>query len=210
MKLRIVIAGLLIGLAAFAADNGAELFQAAVTQERAAGNLEEAIKLYQRVAKEFASDRALASKALVAEARCYEKLGQNKADQATKLYEQVARDYRDQPDQSATARERLAVLQAGSKPKAGTGMTAQAQALQREGWNVGPFTFYSARQNGGANALIVGAMMRHDDTKSQGAGERHYEGGPDRLDVQHIRAPPGCGQHPQERMDDGLKSPRSR
>jgi hypothetical protein len=36
------------------------LFQKAVTQERAAGNLEEAIKLYQRVATEFASDRALA------------------------------------------------------------------------------------------------------------------------------------------------------
>ena len=78
MKLRILLAGLLCGLAALA-ESGPELFQKAVTQERAAGNLEEAIKLYQRVAKEFASDRALAAKALVQAARCYEKLGQDKS-----------------------------------------------------------------------------------------------------------------------------------
>ena len=107
MKLRVLVAGLVLGLAAFAADSGAELFQKAVTAERAAGNLEEAIKLYQRVAKEFASDRALAAKALVQEARCYEKLGQ---DKAVKIYEQVARDYRDQREPSATASARLAVL----------------------------------------------------------------------------------------------------
>ena len=77
MKLRILFAGLMFGLAALAADSGAELFQKAVTQERAAGNLEEAIKLYQRVAKEFASDRALAAKALVQAAQCYELLGQD-------------------------------------------------------------------------------------------------------------------------------------
>jgi hypothetical protein len=110
MKLRLFIAGLLIGAAAFAADTGPELFQKAVTQERAAGNLEEAIKLYQRVAKEFPSDRALAAKALVAEARCYEKLGQ---DKATKLYEQVAHDYKDQREPAATANARLAALRQG-------------------------------------------------------------------------------------------------
>lgn len=68
MKLRIVLAGLMMALAGFAAETGAELFQRALTEERAAGNLEEAIKLYQRIAKEFASDRALAAKALVLEA----------------------------------------------------------------------------------------------------------------------------------------------
>jgi hypothetical protein len=62
MKLRILVVSLIFGMVAFAADTGAELFQKAVTQERAAGNLEEAIKLYQRVATEFASDRALAAR----------------------------------------------------------------------------------------------------------------------------------------------------
>src|SRR5215813_11037485 len=89
------------------AESGMELYQRAVTQERAAGNLEEAIKLYQRVAKEFASDRALAAKALVQAARCYEKLGQ---DKAIKLYEQVARDYGDQRESADAARLKLATL----------------------------------------------------------------------------------------------------
>ncbi len=67
----------------------------------AAGNLEEAIKLYQRVAKEFASDRPLAAKALVQAAHCYELLGQDKQDKAVKLYEQVTRDFGDQRELSA-------------------------------------------------------------------------------------------------------------
>lgn len=112
MKLRIVIAGLIFGAAAFAADAGAELFQKALTAERAAGNLEEAIKLYQRVATEFASDRALAAKALVQEARCYEKLGQ---DEAVKIYEQIARDYRDQREPTTAANARLAALRHGDR-----------------------------------------------------------------------------------------------
>ena len=61
MKLRVLIACLMFEVPALAAGNGAELFQKAVTQERAAGNLEEAIKLYQRVAKELASDCNIAS-----------------------------------------------------------------------------------------------------------------------------------------------------
>ena len=112
MKLRILIAGLVFGIAALAAESGAELFQKAVTEERASGNLEEATKLYQRVAKEFASDRPLAAKALVQAARCYEKLGQ---DKAVKIYEQVARDYGDQRELAATANARLVVLRQGER-----------------------------------------------------------------------------------------------
>ena len=111
MKLTVLMAGLMFGVAALAADSGAELFQKAVTAERAAGNLEQAITLYQRVATEFASDRALAAKALVQEARCYEKLGQ---DKAVKIYEQVARDYKDQREPLATANARLAALRPGA------------------------------------------------------------------------------------------------
>jgi hypothetical protein len=113
MKFRILVAGLMLGMAAMAAETGAELFQKALTAERAAGNLEEAIKLYQRIAKEFASDRALAAKALVQEARCYEKLGK---DNAVKIYEQVAREYKDQPEPFAMASARLAALKVGERP----------------------------------------------------------------------------------------------
>jgi WD40 repeat protein len=126
MKLRILIAALVFSAAALAAESGAELFQKAVTAERAAGNLEEAIKLYQRVATEFASDRALAAKALVQEARCYEKLGQ---DKAVKLYEQVARDYRDQREPVTTANARLAALRKGERAAAPAGMTQRSIEL---------------------------------------------------------------------------------
>jgi hypothetical protein len=116
---RILFASLILASATLAAESGAELFQKALTAERAAGNLEEAIKLYQRVAKEFASDRALAAKALVQEARCYEKLGKHNA---VRIYEQVARDYKDQRGPSATASARLAALRL-SERAAPAGMT---------------------------------------------------------------------------------------
>jgi tetratricopeptide (TPR) repeat protein len=103
MKTGFLLMGVIAGLAF--AETGAELFQKAVVQERAAGNLEEAIKIYQRVAREYPKDRALAAKALVQAARCYEKLGQ---DKAIGLYEQVARDFADQREQASIARERLA------------------------------------------------------------------------------------------------------
>ena len=155
-KLRILIASLVFAVVALAADVGAELFQKAVTQERAAGNLDEAIKLYQRVAGEFASNRPLAAKALVQEARCYEKLGQ---DKAVKLYQQVARDFGDQPEQAAAARERLAALGAGAKPKTGAAMVAHqiplpataAVLAQSDGKHV----FYVDYQAGG----LVAANM---------------------------------------------------
>lgn len=107
---------------ALAAETGPELFQKAVTQERAAGNLEEAIKLYQRVAKEYASDRPLAAKALVQAARCYEKLGK---DNSLKIYEQVMKEFSDQREPATAARERLAVLTAAAKPKPAAGMVAR-------------------------------------------------------------------------------------
>jgi hypothetical protein len=117
---KIIFASIILAAASLAAENGAELFQKALTAERAAGNLEEAIKLYQRIAKEFASDRALAAKAIVQEARCYEKLGQNKA---IRLYEQVAREYKDQPEPSAAANARLAALKLSDRPAGPAGMT---------------------------------------------------------------------------------------
>jgi hypothetical protein len=160
MKLRVLITGLIFGVAAVAADNGAELFQKAVTQERAAGNLEEAIKLYQRVAKEFASDRALAAKALVQEARCYEKLGQ---DKAVKVYEQVARDFGDQREFAATASARLAVLRQGERPAA----TVPATMTQRKIELPYPSnSFQSFYQTDGQRIIykddVTGAMMIND------------------------------------------------
>jgi len=109
MRLRIVVVALISGLLAVAAESGLEMYQRAVTQERA-GKLDEAIKLYERVAHDFASDRALAAKALLQAARGYEKFGQ---DKAIKLYEQVARDFGDQRESADAARMKLAARRQG-------------------------------------------------------------------------------------------------
>jgi hypothetical protein len=131
MNLTILFAGLVFGVASLAADVGAELFQKAVTQEQAAGNLPEAIKLYQQVARDFASNRPLAAKAMIQAARCYEKLGEG---QAQKIYEQVARDFRDQREYADTARARLAVLRQQATPVT---MTARRLDTSTTGFIIG-------------------------------------------------------------------------
>ena len=106
MKLRVLFAGLALALVCMAAESGAALYQKAVTQERA-GKLDEAIKLYEEVAHDFASDHPLAAKALMSAARCIETLGR---DNASKLYEQVTREYGDQRQLAQAARSKLAAL----------------------------------------------------------------------------------------------------
>ncbi len=130
MKLRLLVAGLMIGERRSRPIPGPNCFRKHSPQERAAGNLEEAIKLYQRVVREFASDRALAAKALVQEARCYEKLGQ---DKAVRIYEQVAREYGDQREPSAAASAWLAALRLGDRAPALRTMTQRKIELPFSG-----------------------------------------------------------------------------
>jgi Tol biopolymer transport system component len=92
-----------------AAQSGNDLFQQALSKERAEGKLDEAIQIYERIAKDFAADRPLAAKALLQLGRCYDKLG--KAD-AKRSYERLLRDYADQRTFADEARARLAALEA--------------------------------------------------------------------------------------------------
>jgi len=89
------------------AQSGYDLFQQGLVKERAEGNLDEAIKLYQRIARDFAGDHPLAAKALLQMGQCYEKLGK---DEARKAYERVLRDYPDQNEAAEQARSRLSAL----------------------------------------------------------------------------------------------------
>ena len=86
------------------AQSAAELYQQGLVQENGAGNLRNAIQLYERAAKESKGDRTTAALALMGAARCYEKLGQ---DESRKLYQEVANSYSDQTEQAALAREHL-------------------------------------------------------------------------------------------------------
>jgi hypothetical protein len=87
--------------------SGHALFEQALAKERVEGNLPEAIRLYERVVAEFASDRALAARALVQIGLSCEKLGR---DEAVRVYERLVRDFGDQQEPVAHARARLAVL----------------------------------------------------------------------------------------------------
>lgn len=95
------------------AQSGNDLFQQALSKERAEGQIEEAIRLYERVVKEFAADRALAARALVQTGRCYERLGKIEAKTA---YERVLHEYADQRAFADEARTRLAMLPATTVP----------------------------------------------------------------------------------------------
>jgi len=89
------------------AQSGNDLYQQALVKERAEGDVQGAIELYQRIAREFAADRPLAAKALVQMGLCYEKLGLTEARQA---YQEVIDGFPEQQGEVAVARERLALL----------------------------------------------------------------------------------------------------
>ena len=87
-----------------AGQSGYDLLQKALVAERAAGNLQQAIELYDRVVREFPQDRTLAARALVRMAECYQKLGDSRA---RAIYERVVREYGDQAEAATAARDRL-------------------------------------------------------------------------------------------------------
>jgi len=107
-----------------AQQSGNDLFQQALSKERAEGKLEEAIALYARIVSEFTTDRPLAAKALVQIGLCYERLG--KAE-ARRIYERIARDYPDQKEAVAVARAHLAA-------SAGTAEPGSDKTISRRLW----------------------------------------------------------------------------
>jgi Tol biopolymer transport system component len=98
-----------MALVGMSPQSGHDLYQQALVKERAEGNLQEAIDLYERIVRDYPDDHALAAKALVQMGQCYEKLG--KAE-AKKAYQRVIRDYSDQAELLQVARARLAALAA--------------------------------------------------------------------------------------------------
>ena len=110
----IFLAALGIGLTP---QSASDLFQKALTKEKAEGNLEEAISLFQQVV-EKGDDEALAAQAQLHIGSCYEKLGLGKARES---YQQVIDRYPRQAEAVKTAREKLAALAAAPVAKAAGG-----------------------------------------------------------------------------------------
>ena len=88
-----LLAVMALGAAGIHAQSGNDLFQKALTKERVDGQPAEAIVLYERIVKDFVSDRPLAAKALLQMGHCYEWLGKNDAQKAD---ERIVREFADQ------------------------------------------------------------------------------------------------------------------
>ncbi|MBI4471903.1 MAG: PD40 domain-containing protein [Acidobacteria bacterium] len=88
-------------------QNGYELFQRALTKERAEGDLAGAIELYQKVIQDDGGNRVLVARALVQMGMCYERLGN---PEGRRSYERVVREFADQAESVAEARKRLAEM----------------------------------------------------------------------------------------------------
>jgi Tol biopolymer transport system component len=111
-RILFVIALVVLVGAGPSAQSGYELLQQALSKEQAEGKVAEAIVIYQRIAREFASDRALAAKALLRLGEAYQKLGDR---QARGAFEALVRQYPDQ-NEATVARARLARSPEGVKP----------------------------------------------------------------------------------------------
>jgi hypothetical protein len=86
------------------------LFREAQHKQQVERDLNGAIKLYESIAASKTADRAVRAKALLQLAGCYETQGR----QAEKVYDQIVRDFKDQPAVVAQAQAKLAALRPSS------------------------------------------------------------------------------------------------
>src|SRR6516165_2775810 len=106
---------------AFAQSGAAGVkLEAGIAKEEVDGDLKSAMEIYQKIAADSSAPRDVRAKALLHIGGCYEKLGK----QARQVYEQVVRDYADQPAASQ-ARTRLASLKQQEHPAIPATMTVR-------------------------------------------------------------------------------------
>ena len=92
-----------------------KLLSEAIYQEEVNGKLDEAIKTYQLVINQYPGNRKFSAEAYFHLGMCYEKLGRQ---DAMKAYQEVIRNYGEQKEVVAKARERLSKLeQSDRKPE---------------------------------------------------------------------------------------------
>jgi hypothetical protein len=108
----------LTSLPLHAQTSPAVALEAATKKEQVDGDLKTAIADYQKIAADKSAPRDVRAKALLHLAGCYEKLGQ----QAQGVYQQIVRDFADQPA-ATQARTRLAALKQNDHPAPPPAMT---------------------------------------------------------------------------------------
>jgi Tol biopolymer transport system component len=152
MRSRIVTIGavlLLLSGTLAAGQSGYDLFQQALLKERTEANFAEAIRIYERIVKDFSSNRPLMAKTLVQLGAAYEK--QNDKSKARAAYDKVAREFGTEAEAVAEARKRLSIIDGASESQglmlriAATGEDADSGAfitpdgrfLARPHWETG-------------------------------------------------------------------------
>lgn len=104
--LTVVLFFLPLSFASLVSQNEHDLFQKALTKERAEGNLKEAISLYEKVI-ETTKDESLAAQAQLRIGFCYEKLGMKEAQKA---FQKVIDNYPKQAEAVELAKEKLSII----------------------------------------------------------------------------------------------------
>jgi Tol biopolymer transport system component len=138
-----VVVLLAVGASIVHAQSGYDLFQKALVKERAVGDVEEALRLYQRIVKEFSGNHALAAKAELRMGLLYDRLGR-KAD-AQRAYQNVVGQYADQSNEARQARARIVVV---------------APPRKSINANVRTTTGLTARQVWGDSDIAMGLFLR--------------------------------------------------
>lgn len=178
MKRILMLAAVVLLLAlgagtALAQSSGYDLFQKALVKERAVGDVEEALRLYQRIVKEFAGNHALAAKAQLRMGLLYDRLGR-KAD-AQRAYQAVVNQYADQTNEARQARAKIVVAAPpknnNANAKTTTGLTVRqvwSGSFVGFGPAISPDGRFLAYQED--NAVFVGDLLT-------GKNRRLAEGG---------------------------------
>jgi Tol biopolymer transport system component len=127
MRTRIVIIGILIamtGAITVGQQSGNDLYQQGLARETA-GDIKGAVQIFERIVRDYSSNRALTARALLQLGRWSDLLGQN---QARSYYERVVREFADQPDLTdvvAQAKTRLAAIPGATQTASSAAMTVQ-------------------------------------------------------------------------------------
>lgn len=123
-----LFAGFALPAGLTAQQNAPELLQSALYQRDVQGDLPGAIRLYERILREFAGERVVAARALLEMASAYEALGRTEAE---RTYRRVIDEYPDQREAADRARARLALL----RPAAEESTRAGAAIVARQLWS---------------------------------------------------------------------------
>lgn len=118
MLVVVIVGGVKTSMAQSRSPSPAIVLQSGMEKEDVDGDLKGAMAVYQRIAGDSAAPRDVRAKALLRLAGCDEKLG----EQAKRVYEQILRDYSDQPA-ALIARRRLAAIRLQERPARPNGTT---------------------------------------------------------------------------------------